>query len=170
MNTRIRLTPFVVVLALAIGALALAPATALAQKPVKSEFPWQFSGSRSDICGFEVQYVGNANITEIDFFDRDGSLNRMELHIAEQDTFTANGKQLVSMPFAYNFTALVASDGSWTQVHTEGVSEKIWLPDGRLFAAAGRIDWVANGFPAFILSPDSGNPGNVAGFCAALAK
>jgi len=50
-----------------------------------------------------------------------------------------------------------------------GAAEKIWLPDGSLFVSAGWIDFVDHPDATFVLSPDRGNPGNVAGFCAALA-
>jgi hypothetical protein len=50
----------------------------------------------------------------------------------------------------------------------DGLVEKVWLPDGSLFISAGRIDWMTH--PGmFVLSADKGYPGNIAGFCAALA-
>jgi hypothetical protein len=38
-----------------------------------------------------------------------------------------------------------------------------------MFVSAGRLGWVLRPLPVFLLSPDKGNPGNVAGFCVALA-
>jgi len=56
-----------------------------------------------------------------------------------------------------------------THTFASGLVEKVPLPDGSLFVSVGRVDFVAHPGVEFILSPDKGNPGNVAGFCAALA-
>jgi hypothetical protein len=61
------------------------------------------------------------------------------------------------------------SDGNPTAVVATGVAEKIPLPDGTLFVSAGYVDFLDHPGVSFILSPDRGNPGNVAAFCAALA-
>jgi hypothetical protein len=50
-----------------------------------------------------------------------------------------------------------------------GLAERIPLPDGSLFVSAGWVDFADHPGVDFLLSPDRGNPGNVAGFCAALS-
>jgi hypothetical protein len=109
-----------------------------------------------------------------------GSLIRWEWHVVEQDTFHSvigrnpdgtpiyGEKQLVGILFTFNLRILFDSQGNVTHVYADGVTERVWLPDGSLFVSAGRVDFAAHGFPAFILSPDHGNPGNLARFCAAL--
>ena len=172
MNTKIRFKRFVFALVLALSTLVFATSTALAQKPVKTEYtippqPITLEG----ICSFPIVQVATASVTETDFFDQSGSLIRMHFHLVEQDTFTANGNSLVGMPYAFNFTWLFDSEGNLTYCYMDGVLEKIWLPDGSLFISAGRVDWdiATRGIPVPILSPDKGNPGNIAGFCKALA-
>jgi len=169
MNTKTRYIPFVFALVLALSTLGIATSTALAQKPVKSEYQMSTTGVLTGVCTFDITNDSTNDVTEIDYFDQSGSLTRMEWHIVEQDTFTANGKSLVGIPFTFNVKVLFDSQGFMTHVYADGVTEKIWLPDGRLFISAGRVDFAAHGFPQYILSPDYGNPGNIAGFCAALA-
>jgi hypothetical protein len=168
MRGRTRFRRFGLLLVLAVSVLAIGASSALAQKPVKTEFPWQSEGDRSDICGFPVHYHGDVKVTEIDYFDPDGALIRMDWHMVEQDTFTANGKTLVSLPFTFEFRVTFDSQGNPTHGYADGVTEKIWLPDGSLFISAGRLDFAAHDWPAFILSPDHGKQGNIARFCAAL--
>ncbi len=168
MNTKTKFTRFVVALVLLVSGLGLFASTALAQKPVKSEYELPGGTVLTGVCSFPVEVQSAVKVTEFDFFDQDGSLTRIGFHMVEQDTFTANGKSLVGMPIAFSGDFLFDRDGFPTQGYTNGVSAKVWLPDGSLFMAAGRIDWAAHGFPSFVLSPDHGATGNVGGFCAAL--
>jgi hypothetical protein len=182
MNSKIRFTRFAVVLVLVLSAIGLASSTALAQKPVKSEYTWTPpTGVMEGICSFPIAVDSTVNVTEIDYSDQSGALIRMDWHMVEQDTFHMvigyqedgttpifGAKQLVSVPFTFNLLVLVDSQGNFTHAYADGVTEKIWLPDGSLFISAGRVDFAAHGFPAFILSPDHGRTGNLAGFCAAL--
>jgi hypothetical protein len=171
MNTKISFNRFAFALVLALSTLGLATSIALAQKPVKSEFTltWDGTLTKEFGCAFDIHVDSIANITETDFLDQNGSLRKWQFHIVQQDTYTANRKSLTGVPFAYNASWLFDSDGQVTNVYADGVSEKIWLPDGSLFICAGRMDFVAHGLPAYMLSPDHGNPGNIAKFCAALA-
>lgn len=182
MNTKISFIRFVFALVLALSTLGLATSTALAQKPVKSEFTWPNGPSAMEgICSFPVGVNGIMNVTQHEFYDQSGLLIRWDWHVVEQDTFyyvthyDENGtpifgeNKLVGIPFTFNIQFLFDSEGNLTHVYADGVTEKIWLPDGSLFISAGRVDFAAHAFPAFILSPDKGNPGNIAKFCAALA-
>ena len=120
--------------------------TAAAGPPEKSEFSnIAFSSVLSDVCPFDVNVDSVVSGFEIDYFDSAGNITRAQIHQVEQDTFSANGKTLT------------------------GLVEKIVLPDGSLFVSAGWVDFADHPGVTFILSPDKGNPGNVAGFCAALA-
>ena len=92
-----------------------------------------------------------------------------QIHQVEQDTFTANGKTLTGIPFTFNLTFRVDSNGDVTSAVATGLVEKIVLPDGSLFVSAGWVDFEDHPGVGFLLSPDRGNPGNVAGFCAALS-
>jgi hypothetical protein len=170
MNTKIRSIRFVFSLVLALSTLGFAASTALAQKPVKTEYPPEQGYTVIyDVCGFPVENPAILYVTETDLYDRSGSLTRIDYHIVEQDTFIANGKSLSGVPFTFNVKVLLDNEGNPTHVYADGVTEKVWLPDGSLFISAGRVDFAAHGFPEIILSPDHGNPGNIAGFCAALA-
>jgi hypothetical protein len=55
-----------------------------------------------------------------------------------------------------------------TDVFTDGVLERVRLPDGSLFISAGRADFTGNG-PDFTVTPDNGATVNLTGFCVALA-
>jgi hypothetical protein len=157
------LAPALVVLPLAFAS------PAAANQPTKTPYAVSFSGVATDICSFDIRFDSTASGTETDFVDKNGALTKIHVHQVEQDTFTANGKTLVGIPFAFNREILFDSNGNLTNDFGKGIFEKIPLPDGSLFISAGRADFAAHPGVGFLLSPDKGNPGNVAGFCAALS-
>jgi len=121
------------------------------------------------VCAFDVNVDSVVTGFEIDYFDKDGNLVRAEVHQVEQDTFSANGKTLTGLPFTFNLHVRFDENGDATAVVATGVAEKIILPDGSLFVSAGWLDFADHPGVGFVISPDRGNPGNIAGFCAALA-
>jgi hypothetical protein len=173
----------VIVLVVA-ASVAIFASPAAAYKPAKTEGTWEGDFVLTDVCSFEVGVHAIQEFTEIDFVDASGALTRIYYRAVEQDTFTANEKKLVGIPFTFNVEVLfdsggnvthnfadgiVESGGNVTHNFADGIVEKVPLPDGSLFVSAGRLDWVNHPGAAFLLSPDKGNPGNVAAFCAALA-
>ena len=169
MNHKIKFIRFLLALLLALSAFGISTSTALAAKPVRYEFPFTVEAELTDVCSFAVHVSANAYVKGIDFYDNSGVLIRSNWHVDEQDTFTANGKTLVGIPYTLHAELLFDREGNLTHFYADGIFEKIRLPDGSLFISAGRVDFVAHGLPMFILSPDKGNPGNIAGFCAALS-
>lgn len=144
--------------------------TAVAGPPEKSEFSnVAFSNVLSGVCPFDVNVQSVVSGFEIDYFDGAGNIVRAQIHQVEQDTFTANGKTLTGIPFTFNLDIRLDSTGDVTSAVATGLVEKIVLPDGSLFVSAGWVDFADHPGVGFILSPDRGNPGNVAGFCAALS-
>ena len=143
---------------------------AVSAPPEKIEFSnVAFSNVLSDVCAFDVNIDQVASGFQINYFDEDGNIVRIEIHQVEQDTFTANGKTLTGLPYAFSFSLLFDSDGNVTNAIARGITEKILLPDGSLFVGAGWVDFIDHPGVFALVSPDRGNPGNVAGFCAALA-
>jgi hypothetical protein len=170
MNTKSKFTRFVFALLLALSALGITTSTALADKPTK----WEFSLTNGplelvDVCSFPISITVAINISGTEFVDQNGVLIRSFQHSDQQDTFTANGKTLVGIPYTYNIEILYDSNGAVTHLYADGVIEKVPLPDGSLFISAGRVDFTDHPGAIVILSPDHGNPGNIEGFCAALA-
>ncbi len=166
---RFLLRCLVIVSIVAVSAAIFAlPAAATA--PVKYSFTFPFTIVLTDICSFPITLDSTINATEIDYFDQSGTtLIRWDWHAEQQDTFTANGKTLVGLPYHYHLETLLDSNGNMTHQFGSGLFEKVPLPDGSLFIGAGRADFAAHPGVLIILSPDKGNPGNLAGFCAALA-
>ena len=159
----------IVGLAAVLGAVVFV-ATAAADRPVKTEFSdIPFSSVMSGACSFDVNVDSVFSGFEIDYFDRAGNLVKAQIHQTEQDTFSANGKTLTGIPYTFNLDIRFDGSGDATQAVATGVASKVLLPDGSLFVSAGQVDFVDHPGVTFILSPDRGNPGNVAGFCAALA-
>ena len=143
--------------------------TAAAGPPEKSEFSnVAFSSVLSGVCPFDVNVQSVISGFEIDYFDGAGNIVRAQIHQVEQDTFTANGKTLTGIPFTFN---LDLSDRQQWRRH-ECRRHRACRED----RAAGREPLRQRGMGrfrrssgrGFLLSPDRGNPGNVAGFCAAL--
>jgi hypothetical protein len=154
--------------ALAIGTGVFASAAA-ADQPVIS--PYTFSGTSvlTDACPFPVTVDISSVGTETDFVDSSGAVTRILLHFVEQDTFSANGKTLIGEPYTANAEFLFDSSGNLTHLFGQGVIEKVRLPDGTFFIAAGRVDFVARENPSFVVTPDVGAAVNLEGFCSALA-
>ena len=153
---------------IAVGAVIFA-LSALADSPTRIPFTLTFNSVLTDVCAFSVNVESTVSGTEVDYRDQSGALTRIFAHQVEQDTFTANGRTLVGTPFMFNVEELFDSDGNLTHVFTSGLVETIRLPDGSLFVSAGRTDFTQHPGVGFVLSPDMGNPGNLAGFCAALS-
>lgn len=157
------------ILALVCSLLGITATPALADQPVKYDYTTTWNNVLTGVCDFDIDVESYMEITEIDFFNNSGAISRIYWHTNEQDTFIANGKTLVGIPFTMNAEILFDSSGQTIHVNSSGVFEKIPLPDGSLFVSAGRVDFMDYPGVYFILSPDRGNPGNTAGFCAALA-
>ena len=153
----------------AVGAVIFA-LSALADRPTITPFTGLTQSSvLTDVCAFPVNVDSTFSGTEIDYINQSGALTRIFVHQVEQDTFTANGRTLVGIPYTFNTQVLFDSSGNVTHVFGSGLVETIPLPDGSLFISAGRLDFTQHPGAMFLLSPDMGNPGNIEGFCAALS-
>jgi hypothetical protein len=119
------------------------------------------------MCAFDIQLIGVGTAHGTDFFDNNGTLIRMQFNAVEQDTFTANGKTLVSHPYTFNGQWYFDSDGNVTEAYGSGVFVRVPLPDGGVFIGAGRNDTPHPG--PYTYDPDHGVLHNLEGFCAALA-
>jgi hypothetical protein len=156
-------------LSLVVVTFFVVAATARAEKPVVFPFAIAATNIWTDGCSFPVIVDVSNSGTATVFFDGSGALKRVHLHITEQDTFSANGKSVVGIPYTFNMELGFDSGGNQTEQVATGVAGKARLPDGGLFIAAGQIDFAAQGFPQFSFSPDSGTVQNLDGLCAALA-
>ncbi len=167
MSTRIFRVGMALLLALSV--LGMSTSTAFAGQPVRYEFEdWVIEMDDVDLCGFPIHQDALVSGIELDHFDQNGALVRVYIHQSEQDTFTANGKTLVSLPYTYNLEILFDEEENITHVWGDGLVVKIPLPDGSLFVTAGRSDSWARNAP-IILVPDKGSQGNLEAFCDALA-
>lgn len=158
-----------VVFLLSLVAAGVFAASAGATPPVITSFSaTAVPSTLSGVCSFDVSISSDFRGTEIDYFDANGALTRIYEHTVEQDTFSANRKTITGEPFTFNIEVLFDAEGNLTHVFASGVTERIVLPDGTFFLSAGRGDFTLHPGAQFLLSPDVGNPGNVAAFCAAL--
>jgi hypothetical protein len=159
-----------IVAAAVLGAAAFVQ-SAVADAPIKEDFSFSDATSvLTDVCSFPVTVVFSGTGTETDFFDRDGNLTRIEVHQVEQDVFTANGKTLVGLPYTFNIQVLFdPQTGEVTHVFASGIVSRVPLPGGDFFLTAGRADFAAHPGVDFLVQPDVGLQGNLAGFCAALS-
>jgi len=159
----------VFVFLLSLAAAGIFANSAAARKPVIT--PFSLTGipaTLSGVCSFDVSVSSDLTGTEIDYFDQSGALTRVYVHQVEQDTFSANGKSITGLPFTFTLEVLFDSSGNVTHIYASGLVETILLPDGTFFVSAGRVDFAARPGVSFVISPDEGNPGNVAAFCGAL--
>jgi hypothetical protein len=76
------------------------------------------------------------------------------------------------LTFRYTFNLQVLFDpesGETTHVFASGIASRVPLPGGDFFLTAGRADFAAHPGADFLVQPDVGAQGNIAGFCAALS-
>jgi hypothetical protein len=160
----------VAILCSALAAAGVVASSAFGAAPTKTTFSVTDSpATLSGVCSFDVAVSQDFSGTEIDYTDQSGALTRIYQHITEQDTFSANGKSITGEPYTFDLEVLFDSSGNVTHVYASGVVERIVLPSGTFFLSAGRSDFTLHPGVFFLLSPDVGNPGDVAAFCAALS-
>jgi hypothetical protein len=167
MNTKILRCVFALVIVVSV--LGISTTTALADPPTRYEYSYTMGYDYEDLCSFPIHQEATISSNETDFYDQSGALVRVHLLSTEQDSFSAGEKTLVGIPYKASIEILFDSSGAITHFYGTGNIEKIWLPDGSLFISAGRMDLTNHPGELFVISPDKGNPGNLAGFCAALA-
>ncbi len=132
------------VLAVSIVVLASPVATVAAQPALPYHGGFYASGSTLDAllpCKKPVALSYEQWWTFTDFVLKDGTIKEVGSW-SERDTFTANGKTLVSDLYRTHYT-VVASDVNWTTVYSEvwhGTIFSATLPDGTRLFAAGRVD------------------------------
>jgi len=155
-------------LACAVMAAAAFPAGAAAEASAPMPFSYTYSAVMTAYCPFDVNVVTDASGFRTDVVDPSGTVTRSYIHQNARDTFTANGRTLTSFTFESNIQVTYDSSGN-PNLTASGVMEVIPLPDGSRFLTAGRAFFTANAALGHQLSPDRGNPGDVAAFCAALS-
>jgi hypothetical protein len=157
------------VAAVLLAAVAFAP-TAAADEPIREDISFSDTGVLADVCSFPITIEATVTGTQTSFFDQNGNPTRVQIHIVEQDVFTANGRTLVGLPYTFNIQVLFDPDtGEVTHVFASGLASRVPLPGGDFFLTAGRLDFAAHPGTTFVLQPDVGAQGNLAGFCAALS-
>ncbi len=161
---------WLIAVAAAVSWIIVLAQPAAAAGPIRTEGTGTDSGVLTDVCAFPVTVELVVTWRNLHFYDEDGNRTRIEGHIVEQDTFTANGKTLVGLPFTFhNSITLDPETGEVTKWFSSGVMERVPLPGGDLFLTAGRTNWTAHPGAWFLFRPDVGVQGNLEGFCAALA-
>jgi hypothetical protein len=149
-------------------AMLLTAASATADPPTKTTTTDTFSTVITDVCAFPVTVESTVTTTAIALTDTSGTLVRLQLHVVEQDVFSANGTSLTSEPYTFNQQIIFDPTGAAVHAYASGVAARIPLPDGGVFFSAGRLDFVEFG-GQFALTPSVGVSGDVTAFCAALA-
>jgi hypothetical protein len=136
---------------IALGTTAVLAQPAAAVEPTTEPIDGTDTFVVEDVCSFPVALTATLVGTETTFYDQSGAVTRIQIHIVEQDVFSANGESLTGLPFTFN------------------IQERVPLPDGTVFLSAGRLDFAAHPGSDFRIVPDVGRSGDVAAFCAALA-
>jgi hypothetical protein len=158
---------------LVVLAAGIAPAvfasTAAANPPVIVQKTMSLTSELPGVCSFPITVDYTMSETDRFFSDSNGVLTRASATVKEQDTFSANGKSLAGLPYTVNLMAFFDSSGNITQEYADGVIERVPLPDGSVFQSAGRVNFSAQGFPDFTVTPDAGKARNLAAFCSALS-
>jgi hypothetical protein len=86
------------ILCLIVVLLLAAALPVAAEQPVKWEATETVIGVDIDLCPFPVAVAEHTNSSIIGWAGENGAWIRGHDHVSEQDTFSANGKTLVSLP------------------------------------------------------------------------
>ncbi len=156
------------VAAIALPLLATANTAAVAAPPTTTPVNSVTDEVITDLCAFPVTVHSVLIGTETDFTDNAGNLVMIVGHGLFTDTFSANGVTLAGDPYHANARATLDSSGNFTSLTGMGVTERVPLPDGKVFFSAGRVDFLAHS-DAVIVVPDTGRSGDVAALCQALS-
>jgi hypothetical protein len=152
-----------------IGLALIGSRPAAAVPPTLFNIDSAFDVQVADLCAFPVDIAGRFMGLERDYLDQAGQTVRADLHLVEQDRFTANGKTLTGDPFVNQQQLLFESAGNVAHAYEVGVIERVPLPDGNEFPSAGRLDFIAHPETSVLITPDVGHSGDLAGFCSALS-
>jgi hypothetical protein len=161
----------VLAVAAAMFCAAVLAQSAAAMPPLKEDLPpFSFSTVMTGVCPFPVNVASTITGGQTTYYDRDGNVIKIEIENREQDVFSANGKTLVGLPYSFKLALIIdPQTGEILHAYARGVAARVRLPSGRLFLTAGRLDFVDHPDELFVLQPDHGAQGDLAGFCAALA-
>lgn len=141
---------------------------AQAAQPVRETVVNSSTAVVTSLCSFPVTVTFDSTAERPYFYDESGTLIRIAEHVVEEDTYTANGRTLTGDPYTFTVQARFDDAGQFVQASGSGLVSRVPLPDGSVFRAAGRIDFLAHSFE-FVPAPDWGTPVNTAAFCAALS-
>ena len=150
---RFRLLVLLSLLALSATGVLAHPAAAI--EPTRVPIDDTVISEVTDICSFPVTITATIVGTETTFYDQNGEVTRQQIHVVEQDVFTANGETLTGLPYTFNLQILF-EDGEVTHIYASGVVARVPLPDGTVFLSAGRLDFVAHPEAEFRIVPDVG--------------
>jgi hypothetical protein len=163
-----RLTTFAVGVGVAVGLAVFAPLASADQATIVHKTTTATT-VMTGTCSFPITVVESMTETDRFFTDRSGVLTMANADLTERDTFSANGTSLTGVPYSFSLHAIFGSSGNLTEIYADGVIERVPLPDESVFQSARRVDFAAQGFPNFSVTPDRGGEQNLAGFCAALS-
>ena len=150
-------------------AFALVPAASAAgDTPTKTTSTDTFTSVIEGVCSFPITADSTLTTTAITFTDASGAPQRLQLHVVEQDVFSANGVSLTSTPYTFNQQIIFDPSGNVVHAYASGQVVRIPLPDGSVFFSAGRLDFVTFA-GQFALTPQVGVSGDVSALCAALS-
>lgn len=158
-----------VIVVVAVSAAVFVSAAAAAKPTTIDLPPATFTSTLTGVCTFPVSVSFTQSGQETDFVDGSGALTMIHQHLVEQDVFSANNKTLTGLPYTFGVDVLFDSSGNVTHIYASGEVSRVLLPGGTVFHTAGRIDFVLHPGVAFLIQPDSGAQGDIAGFCAALS-
>jgi hypothetical protein len=168
MRWSVRSIRLVIVVAIVLSFLGGITSPALAGKESQDVQTSSESKVTNDLCSYPINIDITYHYTEKAFYDNSGTLTRLFYKTVELDTFSANGKSIAALPYAYTYDLRLDSSGNVTHGYITGEFVKVLLPGKILFYAFGWGD-VMNKPTATFFLPDHGVIRNQKAFCAYLA-
>ena len=146
----------------AVALVALAVPTVSAGPPDRGSWSGEGDDVDATTCGFAVTIHWAVAGDYTVFYDRTATSMTMWIEQdVEQDTFTANGRTLIGLPYRFTGKTVLDPDGDIVSMVASGVLQAVPLPDGSVYRSAGHYD--------FLTDEHTGLTGDTESFCAALA-
>ena len=142
---------------IALGTTAVLAQPAAAVEPTREPIDETDTIVVEDICSFPVTITATVVGTETTFYDQSGAVTRIQLHIVEQDVFSANGVSLTGLPFTFNIQSSSRTARSLTSMPAASFRGSRFRT-GPCFSA-GRLDFAAHPESDFRIVPDVGRSG-----------
>lgn len=158
-SRKLRSTLRTAAVAICAAASMAVPGTAQASPTTSTD---DFDFDADGLCAFTVHLTVHDENAVTTYVNAHGSVD--VVHTVETDTLTAHGTTVQGLPYHYTVRYETGADGNLVSIQAQGEVWRFSLPDGGVWSAGGRADFLADTHVGSWVPPDDLGP-----VCDALA-